>query len=411
MVPIFEDNDYKTYSNISHCVSSAHGPLALVAAPGNEDMVDMINRHIYDIRKKRVELNPRSALDAPGYMRSSYILDGRCVRFSSGEGKAQYNESVRGHDVTILTDITNRFKRYKLFGQELPYSPDDHFVDLKRLILALSGKASRINVVMPYLYEAKQDNRLSRESLDCALALKELKELGVHSIFCFEAHEPRVENAIPELGIENYPTSYMMIEKLLEDENGIVFDNEHLAIVSPDEGGMKRAVYYSSVLGLQLSTFYRQRDYSTVIDGRNPITDICFLGDEVAGKDVLVVDDMISTGLTMLQTAKQLKEKLGARRVFCACTFPLFTQGIQAFDEAYESGLISKVYGTNLIHHSEALKTAPWYVDTDASRFIAKIIDAVNHDFSTSNLMNQTERINELLENRQQMLEFLREKK
>lgn len=397
---VFEDDNYSAYERVSRNSSSSLGPLALVSTAGNEAMTELVSRHIHDLRKQRIMTNPEKALNHAGYMRSNYILKKDCVRFSSGEGKAVFHESVRGHDITILADVTNHSETYRVFGREVPYSPDDHFQDIKRLILAAGSHARRINIVMPYLYQAKQDIRTNRDSLDCASALKELIELGARSIICFEPHEPRVENAISRIGLDNYPTSYLLIEKLLEDQNDIIFDPDHLSIVSPDEGGMKRAVYYSSILGLQLSTFYRERDYSKTVEARHPVTAIRFLGEEVRGKDVIIIDDMISSGETMLQTAYELKNNQGARHVFCVCTFPLFTRGVEEFRRAYEEGLIKKVYGTNLIHHDPALLASEWYVDTDASKLIAQIIDVMNHDLSTSGLMDQTPRINKLLEDR-----------
>ncbi len=398
---LFEDNNYSAFEQVSRSTSSSLGPLAIAHTVGNEEMAERVSSHIFEMRKQRIINNPEKAINHPGYMRKSYIINSDCIRFSSGEGKAVYRESVRGHDLTILADVTNHSRSYKVFGHDTPYSPDDHFQDIKRLILASSNHARRINVVMPYLYQGKQDIRAERESLDCACALKELIELGAHSIICFEPHEPRVENAISTVGLDNFPTSYLLIEKLLEDKNGIVFTPDKLSIVSPDEGGMKRAVYYSSVLGLQLSTFYRERDYNRLVDGSHPVNAIRFLGEEVKNKDVLIIDDMISSGQTMLQTAYELKEHQGAKNIYCVCTFPLFTQGIEEFNQAYKAGLIKKVYGTNLIHHPEDLLKSPWYVDADASPLIAKIIDVINHDLSTSGLMDQTARINQLLENRQ----------
>lgn len=398
---LFDDNNYSAFQQVSRRNSSSLGPLAIACTVGNEEMAERVSSHIYEMRKQRIINNPEKAINHPGYMRNSYVINSDCIRFSSGEGKAVFHESVRGHDLTILADVTNHSKTYKVFGRETEYSPDDHFQDIKRLILASSNHSRRINVVMPYLYQAKQDIRANRESLDCASALKELIELGAHSIICFEPHEPRVENAISKIGLDNFPTSYLLIEKMLEDKNDIIFTADNLSVVSPDEGGMKRAVYYSSVLGLQLSTFYRERDFNKKVNGVHPVNAIRFLGEEVKDKDVLIIDDMISSGKTMLQTAYELKEHQGAKNIYCVCTFPLFTQGIEEFNLAYKQGLIKKVYGTNLIHHSQELLNAEWYVDADASPLIAKIIDVINHDLSTSGLMDQTSRINKLLEDRQ----------
>ncbi len=398
---IFDDKNYSNYQTLSKNHASPVGPLALITTSGNDTLAQAVSQRIYELRLKRLQDNPEKAFLYGGYLRSNYILDASCVRFSSGEGKAVIKDTVRGHDLVILADVTNREKSFKIFGQDVPYAPDDHFQDIKRLILAAAGKATRITVVMPYLYQAKQDVRHSRESLDCAVALKELISLGVDSIICLEPHEPRVENAISKIGLDNFPTSYLLIESLLSDNNDIIVDPEHLAVISPDEGGMKRAVYYSSILGLQLSTFYRERDYATLVNGAHPITAIRFLGEDVKGKDVLIIDDMISSGYTMIQTARELKEHLGAKNIYCICTFPLMTDGLEPFHQAYAEGLIQKVYGTNLIWHPEELKQAPWYVDANAAPYLAKIIDAVNHNVSTSSFMDQTDRINRLLESRQ----------
>ena len=326
----------------------------------------------------------------------SYLIKAENPRFGSGEAKSIINQSVRGLDLYLMTDVTNWSMTYKLCGMQNHYSPDDHYQDLKRVIAAATGKAHRINVIMPFLYESRQHKRNARESLDCAFALEELYNLGVSNIITFDAHDERVANAIPLSGFESLPSNYQMIKEMYKQIPDLSFTKGKFMVVSPDEGGIGRAMYYASILGVPLGTFYKRRDYTTVVNGRNPIIAHEFLGDSVEGMDILIVDDMISSGDSMLDIAKAMKER-GARKVFCAATFGLFTEGIDNFNKAYEAGIFDKVFATNLIYRRPELLQAPWFADVNMCKFVALLIDAINHDASLSNLINPTEKIKKLL--------------
>ena len=320
----------------------------------------------------------------------------RFRRFGSGEAKGIINESVRGDDIYILLDVCNYSLTYSLCGYTNHMSPDDHFQDLKRVIAAIGGKARRINVIMPFLYESRQHKRSGRESLDCALGLQELTAMGVENIITFDAHDPRVQNAIPLHGFETIQPAYQFIKNILRNAPDMKLDKDHLMVISPDEGGMGRAIYMANNLGVDMGMFYKRRDYSTIIDGRNPIVAHEFLGADVKGKDMIIIDDMISSGESMLDVAKELKSRK-ARKVFVCATFGLFTNGLQKFDEYYENGLIDRVLTTNLVYQTPELLSRPYYISVDMSKYIALIIDNLNHDASLSELLNPTGRINKLL--------------
>ena len=326
----------------------------------------------------------------------TYVTHVTCPRFGTGEGKCVIDETVRGHDVYIICDVFNYGVTYKMYGVENHMSPDDHYQDLKRVIAAMGGKARRVTVVMPMLYEGRQHRRNGRESLDAALMLQELVHMGVSNIITFDAHDPRVQNAIPLKGFETVQPIYQFIKYLLKNEKELEIDSDHMMVISPDEGGMSRAVFFSNVLGLDMGMFYKRRDYTRIVNGRNPIVAHEFLGSSVEGKDVLIIDDMISSGESMLDVAKELKSRK-ARKVFVCATFGLFTNGLQKFDEYYENGLIDRVLTTNLVYQTPELLSRPYYISVDMSKYIALIIDNLNHDASLSELLNPTGRINKLL--------------
>ena len=370
------------------------GPLGIICLPSCKVLGDKINSYIVDWRLKR-ENEHTDTLPFNGYLKDSYLVDAKVPRFGSGEGKGIINQSVRGDDLYILTDVTNYSLTYSLCGITNHMSPDDHFQDLKRVIAAVGGKARRITVIMPFLYESRQHKRTGRESLDCALALQELTNMGVENIITFDAHDPRVQNAIPLKGFETVTPAYQFIKSLLQKEE-LTIDADHMMIISPDEGGTSRAVYYSNVLGLDLGMFYKRRDYSRIVNGRNPIVAHEFLGSSVEGKDCLVIDDMISSGESMLDVAAELKKRK-ARRVFLASSFGLFTNGLDKFDQYYQDGLIDRILTTNLIYQTPELLEKPYYIDVDMSKYIALIIDTLNHDTSISELLDPIERINRIL--------------
>lgn len=330
------------------------------------------------------------------YHSGSYIVAAKVPRFGSGEAKGEIHQSVRGLDVYIMTDVTNYSLTYKLCGQVNHYSPDDHYADLKRIIAAIEGKANRITVILPFLYESRQHKRSSRESLDCAIALQELINMGVDNIITFDAHDPRVQNAIPLKGFETVQPAYQFIKGILKNVKDLKIDNDHLMIISPDEGGTNRAVYMASVLGVDMGMFYKRRDYSKIVDGRNPIVAHEFLGASVEGKDVIIVDDMISSGESMIDVARELKERK-ANRIFTVATFGLFTSGLEKFDKAVEEGIIYKVVTTNLTYQTPELLSRPYYISCDMSKYIAYIIDTLNHDCSIASLLNPYERIENLV--------------
>ena len=351
----------------------------------------MVNEYIVDWRKER-----EGVLHQDDKIKDSYIVNTKCSRFGSGEAKGTILDSIRGKDLYLLVDVTNYSIEYSLCGHMNKMSPDDHYSDLKRIITAAAGKARRINVIMPFLYESRQHKRTSRESLDCAVALQELHALGVENIITFDAHDPRVQNAIPNSGFDSIQPTYQFIKGLFNNVPDLQVDSDHMMIISPDEGAMGRAVYYSNVLGLDMGMFYKRRDYSKVVNGRNPIVAHEFLGSSVEGKDVFIIDDMISSGESMLDVAKELKKRK-AKRVFVAATFGLFTNGLKQFDEYYEQGLISKVLTTNVIYQTPDLLSRPYYINVDLSKYIALMIDKLNYDHSISELLDPNAKIQNAL--------------
>ena len=371
------------------------GPLKLAVLDSAKELGEKIDQHIKEFRIERAHEH-KSNIHFAGYEEDTYKVECSCPRFGSGEAKGQLKDSVRGADLFVLADVTNYSLTYKLCGHENHMSPDDHYQDLKRIISAATGKAKRINVIMPFLYESRQHKRTKRESLDCAFALQELIDMGVSNIITFDAHDPRVMNAIPLSGFDTFNPPYQFIKGLLAANPDVVIDNDHLMIIAPDEGAMGRAVYFSNVLGVDMGMFYKRRDYSTIINGKNPIVAHEFLGDSVEGKDVIVFDDMIASGGSMLDVAKQVKER-GAKRVFVCCTFGLFTEGFEKFDEYYEKGYITSIVTTNLNYRSPELFTKPYYVEADMSKYLAMIIDSLNHDISISNVQDPTEKIKKLI--------------
>ncbi len=372
------------------------GPLGIISMKSSEELGDLVNKHLTEYRKSIPECRFDHLL-YPGYKRDSYLISVDCPRFSSGEGKAVIKESIRGYDLYILCDVGNYSCKYKMFGMENSMSPDDHFQDIKRVISAIGGKARRVNVIMPLLYQGRQHKRVSRESLDCAVALQELERLGVENILTFDAHDPRVQNAIPIKGFENIQPAYQIIKALINSEKDLEISKSKMMVVSPDEGGINRNIYYANILGLDLGLFYKRRDLSRIVNGKNPIIAHEFLGDSVEGKDILIVDDIISSGDSMLDIAMELKQRK-ANRIYMAVTFGLFTEGIEKFNEFYRNGIITKVFSTNLTYRSEALKKAPWYVEVDVSKFIALLIDTLNHDHSLSALLDPSTKIRAILE-------------
>ena len=363
------------------------GDLGIIPLQSCSELGNMVNEYIVDWRKER-----ESVLHQDDRVKDSYIVNTKCSRFGSGEAKGTILDSIRGKDLYLLVDVTNYSIEYSLCGHMNKMSPDDHYSDLKRIITAAAGKARRINVIMPFLYESRQHKRTSRESLDCAVALQELHALGVENIITFDAHDQRVQNAIPNSGFDSIQPTYQFIKSLFNNVPDLQVDSDHMMIISPDEGAMGRAVYYSNVLGLDMGMFYKRRDYSRVVNGRNPIVAHEFLGSSVEGKDVFIVDDMISSGESMLDVAKELKKRK-AKRVFVAATFGLFTNGLKQFDEYYEQGLISKVLTTNVIYQTPDLLSRPYYINVDLSKYIALMIDKLNYDHSISELLDPNAKI------------------
>jgi len=372
------------------------GPLGFVVLDNSRELGELINKRLVSRRKELAASSPE-LLAYPDFVRDSYLISHKTQRFATGEGKAVMNESVRGHDIFILVDVGNYSQTFKMFGMDCPMSPDDHFQDLKRVIGAISGKARRINVIMPLLYEGRQHKRMNRESLDCAIALQELERLGVENILTFDAHDPRVQNAIPLKGFENLQPTYQIIKSLINTEKDLKISKDAMMVISPDEGGINRSLYFASMLGLNLGLFYKRRDYTRIVNGRNPIVKHEYLGESVKGKDILIVDDLISSGESTLDIAKELKRR-DARNIYIAVTFALFTEGIQEFNECYEKGIITRVFATNLTYRRQELRQAPWYTDVDVSKFIAYLIDTLNYDRSISSLMDPSEKIKKLLE-------------
>lgn len=372
------------------------GPLGIISLDSFQKLGAKVDSHIAKWRKNS-PIPPEQANEFPGYQKDSFLLETKVPRFGSGEAKGLICESVRGKDLYILIDVTNYSLTYTVCGHVNHMSPDDHFQDLKRIIAAAGGKARRITVIMPFLYESRQHKRTGRESLDCALALQELVGMGVDNIITFDAHDPRVQNAIPLKGFETVQPAYQFMKGLLSSVDDLQFDAEHFMMISPDEGGMGRAIYLANVLGVDMGMFYKRRDYSKIVNGKNPIVAHEFLGASVEGKDVFIIDDMISSGESMLDVAAELKRRK-AKRVFAASTFGLFTNGLEKFDEAYKNGLIDKVLTTNLTYQTPELLEKPYYVNCDMSKYIALMIDTLNHDTSISELLNPINRIHAAVE-------------
>lgn len=372
------------------------GPLGIVALESCKELGQKVDNYIVEWRKNRTGEHTHT-IAFSGYQKDSYLVKTQVPRFGSGEAKGLINQSVRGDDLYLMVDVGNYSMTYSLCGHENHMSPDDHYQDLKRIIAAVGGKARRITVIMPFLYESRQHKRTGRESLDCALALQELTSMGVDNIITFDAHDPRVQNAIPLKGFETVQPAYQFVKGLLRAESDLQIDSKHMMVISPDEGGTSRAVYLANVLGLDMGMFYKRRDYSTIVNGRNPIVAHEFLGSSVEGKDVLIIDDMISSGESAIDVAKELKARK-ARKVFIATTFGLFTNGLAKFDEAYEKGYINRVLTTNLVYQTPELLTKPYYVSCDMSKYIALIIDTLNHDASISELLNPVGRIHKIVD-------------
>ena len=372
------------------------GPLGFIPITGCEELGKNVDDYLVSWRKESIDNDARNAVFVE-YSKDSFIVDAKVPRFGSGEAKGIINESVRGKDVYVMVDVCNYSLTYSLSGHTNRMSPDDHYQNLKRVIAAIGGKARRVNVIMPFLYESRQHKRSSRESLDCALALQELVRMGVDNIITFDAHDPRIQNAIPLHGFETVRPTYQFVKALLHKYSDLKIDSEHMMAISPDEGATERAIYLANVLGIDMGMFYKRRDYSRIVNGRNPIVAHEFLGTSVEGKDVIIVDDMISSGDSMLDVARQLKDRK-ANRIFCASTFGLFTNGLEKFDEAYKNGIIEGILTTNLIYQTPELLARPWYINCDMTKYIALIIDTLNHDGSISDILDPSARIQNIVE-------------
>ena len=373
-------------------------PLKIVAMESCSELGQKVNDHIVSFRKNTINEVSESPLYV-NYRSKNYLVDCCCPRFGSGEGKGILKETIRGTDLFIMTDVCNHSLTYMVNGHPNHMSPDDHFQDLKRIISAATGKAHRITVIMPFLYESRQHKRTARESLDCALALEELAAMGIANIITFDAHDPRVQNAIPLNGFDSFNPLYQFMKALFREVPDLTVDKDHLMVISPDEGAMHRAVYFSNMLGVDMGMFYKRRDYSRIVNGKNPIVAHEFLGDDVKDKDVIIIDDMISSGESMLDVAKQLKERK-AKRVIACTTFGLFTDGFEKFDEYYKNGYLSKVITTNLTYLPPEAKEKPYFITADLSKYLAIIIDSLNHDTPIGSVMTPTEKIHALLERR-----------
>ena len=372
------------------------GSLGIIALDGCQQMGKMVDDYLVRWRHEDgFEFKDNVAFS--GYEKDSYLIDAKVPRFGSGEAKGIINESVRGKDIYLLVDVCNYSLTYSLTGHINHMSPDDHYQDLKRIIAAIGGKARRINVIMPFLYESRQHKRSGRESLDCALALQELVRMGVENIITFDAHDPRVQNAIPLHGFETVRPAYQFVKGLLGTVKDLQIDSDHMMAISPDEGATERAIYLASVLNLDMGMFYKRRDYSRIVNGRNPIIAHEFLGSSVEGKDVIILDDMISSGESILDVARQLKQRR-AKRIYAAATFGLFTSGMEKFDKAYEDGTIDGILTTNLIYQTPELLSKPYYINCDMSKYVALMIDTLNHDSSINSILNPADRIQNILE-------------
>ena len=371
-------------------------PLKLAALESCKELAQKVNDYIVSFRENTINEVTESPLYV-NYRTNNYLVECNCPRFGSGEAKGVIKETIRGTDLFIMSDVCNYSLTYSVNGHLNHMSPDDHFQDIKRVIAASTGKAHRVNVIMPFLYEGRQHRRTKRESLDCALALRELSAMGVSNIITFDAHDPRVQNAIPNSGFDSIQPTYQFIKSLFNNVPDLQVDSDHMMIISPDEGATGRAIYFANVLGLDMGMFYKRRDYTTIVDGRNPIVAHEFLGSSVEGKDVIILDDMISSGDSILDVARQLKMRK-AKRIYAAATFGLFTNGMEKFDQAYEEGLISGILTTNLIYQTPELLSRPYYINCDMSKYIALVIDTLNHDASISSILDPSERIQNVVE-------------
>ena len=371
------------------------GPLGIIAMPGCEALCDKIDKYLVKWRANQASEHQQN-IAFYGYQRDTYKVNVSLPRFGSGEAKGVVNESVRGFDLYIITDVFNYSCTYNMYGMEVPMSPDDHYADLKRVISAISGKAKRITILMPMLYEGRQHKRSSRESLDCALALQELVNLGVDNIMTFDAHDKRVQNAIPNGSFENIMPTYQMIKSLVNSVEDLHVDKDHLMVISPDEGALHRCIYFATQLGVNLGMFYKRRDYTRVVNGRNPIVEHQYLGDSVEGKDIIIVDDMISSGESMLEVCSKLKG-LKAGRIFVCTTFGLFCNGLEVFDDAYKNGTFYRVFTTNGVYQTPELLSRDWYESVDLSKYTAYFLDTLNHDMSVSSLLDCSDKIEKIL--------------
>ena len=372
------------------------GALGIIALDGCTEMGNRVNDYLVKWRKEDGSAYKDDVV-FNGYERDTYLIDAKVPRFGSGEAKGIINESIRGKDLYLMVDVCNYSLTYSLTGHTNRMSPDDHYQNLKRVIAAVGGKARRLNVIMPFLYESRQHKRSNRESLDCALALQELVRMGVDNIITFDAHDPRVQNAIPLNGFETVRPTYQFVKGLLRRFKYLQIDSEHMMAISPDEGATGRAIYLANVLNLDMGMFYKRRDYTKIVDGRNPIVAHEFLGSSVEGKDVIILDDMISSGDSILDVARQLKQRK-AKRIFAAATFGLFTNGLDKFDKAYEEGTIDAILTTNLIYQTPELLERPYYINCDMSKYIALMIDTLNHDGSISSILNPVDRIHNVVD-------------
>ncbi len=372
------------------------GALGIVPMAGCEELSEKINFYISNWRTNDKEYNLYHK-DTTGHVQDSYIMKTSCPRFNNGEGKAIVESSVRGKDLFIISDVGNYGCKFEMYGEETRMSPDDHFQDLKRIISVATGKARRVNVIMPMLYGSRQDKRIARESLDCALALKELENLGVTNIITFDAHDPKVQNSIPLGSFENVYPTYQVIKALLRVQPNLEINKDNMMVISPDVGGMSRNIYYANVLGLNVGMFYKRRDLTKMKNGRNPIVAHEFVGDDIKGKDVIITDDILDSGDSILEVIDELKKRK-VNKIFIAVSFGLFTKGLDKFNEYYEKGMFTNILSTNLTYRSPELLAAPWYVEVDASKYIAYLIDALNHDESISSLLNPTKKIHDLID-------------
>ena len=389
--------DFVSTWNEESFLTTPVGPLGLISMRGTEELGGKVNQWLLRWREHTEETFAEDDMSTtPGQKRKDFLIETTCPRFGNGDGKGLIKDSVRGLDLYILCDVGAYNCTFDMYGQKVPMSPDDHFMDLKRTIAAVGGKAKRITVIMPLLYGGRQHRRVARESLDCAMALQELERMGVSNIITFDAHDPRVQNAIPEGGFESVMPSYQIFKALLGREKNLSVDKDHMMIVSPDEGAIDRNIFYASVLGLDMGMFYKRRDYTRIVNGRNPIVAHEYMGDSMEGKDVFIADDILSSGESIIDVARELKKRK-ANRVFAAATFALFTGGIDLYNKAYEEGVIDRVISTNLTYCTPELKAAPWFIQADMSKFISYIIATLNHDRSLSKLLSPSDRIHSLM--------------